>query len=164
LFHVRTDAAVQTNLLATALAAVLEEGDVVLLSGELGAGKTVFVQGLAAGLGVEGRVTSPTFTLVQHHQGRLGLLHVDAYRLSGPIEVAELALPELLDEGGVMAVEWGEIVVDELGGDRLEVVLRFGPTDDERLIELRLIGASWIARNPAVRHALAPWTGDPVEG
>ena len=163
MFRATTDDPVQTQLLAGALATVLRNGDVLLLTGDLGTGKTVFVQGLAAGLAVDGRVTSPTFTLVHHHQGRLTLHHVDAYRLSGAIEVAELALPELLDEGGVMVVEWGEIVREELGPERLDVVLRFGEGERDRVIDFNLSGPAWIARNPLVRRALAPWTGDAGE-
>ena len=89
------------------LAARVHPGDVVLLTGDLGAGKTAFVRGLAGGLGIDaGEVTSPTFTLIQEYSGgRMPLYHVDLYRLK-PIEVDDLGLEELTSEGGVTAVEW----------------------------------------------------------
>jgi tRNA threonylcarbamoyladenosine biosynthesis protein TsaE len=89
------------------LAARVHPGDVVLLTGDLGAGKTAFVRGLAEGLGIDAsEVTSPTFTLIQEYSGgRLPLFHVDLYRLK-PIEVDDLGLDELTSEGGVTAIEW----------------------------------------------------------
>jgi tRNA threonylcarbamoyladenosine biosynthesis protein TsaE len=89
------------------LAARVQPGDIVLLTGDLGAGKTAFVRGLAEGLGIDaGEVTSPTFTLIQEYSGgRMPLYHVDLYRLK-PIEVDDLGLEELTSEGGVTAIEW----------------------------------------------------------
>ena len=90
------------------LAARLAAGDVVLLRGELGAGKTAFVRGIARGLGASpDAVSSPTFTLVQEYRGRVALYHVDLYRLK-PGEVADLGLDELMESGGVLAIEWAE--------------------------------------------------------
>jgi tRNA threonylcarbamoyladenosine biosynthesis protein TsaE len=90
------------------LGATLGPGDVVALTGELGAGKTVFVQGLVRALGVQGSATSPTFVLVNEYRGRLPVHHVDAYRTSGPVELLELGLEELMDGEGVTLVEWAE--------------------------------------------------------
>jgi tRNA threonylcarbamoyladenosine biosynthesis protein TsaE len=103
--HSETDTAAIGRELGTTLAA----GDVVLLSGDLGAGKTAFVRGLAAGLGVDSQeVSSPTFTLVQEYRGgRLPLFHVDLYRLNDPREIDDLGLDEI-GEGGVLAIEWAE--------------------------------------------------------
>jgi len=94
-----------TRAIAARFAAELKPGAVLLLSGDLGAGKTAFTKGLAQGLGLDpAEVTSPTFTIVQEYRGRLTLQHVDLYRLS-PAEVDDLALEDLM-EGSVMAVEW----------------------------------------------------------
>lgn len=99
----------ETRQLAATLGALLEPGDVILLCGELGAGKTTFVQGLAKGLGVQTEVTSPTFTLLQEYAGaRLSLFHFDAYRIERPIEIADLGFDEYLERGGVVVVEWAE--------------------------------------------------------
>ena len=90
------------------LARTLESGSIVLLSGELGAGKTAFVRGIAEGLGIDpAEVTSPTFTLVQEYRGRLTLYHVDLYRLK-PAEVDDLGLDEMTLAGGVTAIEWSD--------------------------------------------------------
>ena len=90
-----------------ALGSSLRPGDVLLLSGELGAGKTVVVRGLARGLGYAGEVLSPTFQLLRVYPGRLRLAHVDLYRLEAPGETEDLGLEELLDDGAA-AIEWGE--------------------------------------------------------
>lgn len=98
-----------TEAIARTLADALVPGDVVLLTGDLGAGKTAFVRGLASGLGIDpADVSSPTFTLIQEYRGgRLVLSHIDLYRLS-PREVDDLGLDELVESGGVVAVEWPE--------------------------------------------------------
>jgi tRNA threonylcarbamoyladenosine biosynthesis protein TsaE len=106
---ITTHSELETAAVGRELGATLSAGDVVLLVGDLGAGKTAFVRGLAAGLGVaEGEVSSPTFTLVQEYRGgRLPLFHVDLYRLNDPREVDDLGLDEIADDG-VLAIEWAE--------------------------------------------------------
>lgn len=105
---VRTDSEDETAAAGARLAAQVESGDVVLLYGELGAGKTAFVRGLARGLGApEADVSSPTFTIIQEYTGRLTLFHVDLYRLE-PNEVDDLGLDELVSANGVVAIEWAE--------------------------------------------------------
>ena len=110
-----------------ALAATLRTGDVVLLSGDLGAGKTAFVRGLALGLGAApDDVSSPTFTLVQEYRnGRLPLYHVDLYRLT-PAETSDLGLDELMDEG-IMAIEWAERLPAPPAPPRIEVRIDWDP-------------------------------------
>jgi|SRR5689334_1471575 tRNA threonylcarbamoyladenosine biosynthesis protein TsaE len=98
----------ETFAVAENLAATLDSGSCVLLFGDLGAGKTAFVRGLAAGLGAKAdEVSSPTFVIMQHYRGRLSLTHVDLYRLESPAEVADLGLEEIAADG-VLAVEWAE--------------------------------------------------------
>ena len=117
-----------TRALAASLARVCRPGDVVLLVGGLGAGKTTFAQGFAAGLGVVGPVTSPTFTLVRQYPCEQGgirqLLHADVYRLESTAEVADLGLAELVEDGAVALVEWGDVAAPTLGDSALTVTLR----------------------------------------
>lgn len=160
----RTSAPDATRELAAAVADVVEAGDIVALAGDLGTGKTVFVQGFARGLGVTEAVTSPTFTLVRQHQGtRLGLLHADVFRLDNLSEVVDLGLIELLDGPTVACIEWGDLAEPALPPDFLEVRLDHTDTDDERSVVLRPVGARWAARAGALHQALVPWSS-PVRG
>jgi tRNA threonylcarbamoyladenosine biosynthesis protein TsaE len=110
----------ETRAIGEALGALVQVGDVVLLSGDLGAGKTVFVQGLATGLGYEGTVSSKSFVLLGEYEGRLKLFHADLYRLDEPEMVEDLALDELVADG-VLAVEWPERADSRLPEDGLFV-------------------------------------------
>ncbi len=116
----------ETEAAGEALGGLLRRGDVVLLTGDLGAGKTTLVRGIARGAGSDAPVASPTFQLVRVYPGRVQLAHVDLYRIDNPAELAELGLEELADQGAVV-VEWGdrlevdgaaEIHIEHLGGDR----------------------------------------------
>jgi tRNA threonylcarbamoyladenosine biosynthesis protein TsaE len=112
----------QTKKLGERLGRILQAGDVVALLGELGAGKTAFVQGLARGLGVtSARVASPTFTIVNEHPGRVPLYHVDLYRLVDAAELHEIGFAEYLGGAGVAVVEWFDRFPDEQPAERLEV-------------------------------------------
>ncbi|MCD9625511.1 tRNA (adenosine(37)-N6)-threonylcarbamoyltransferase complex ATPase subunit type 1 TsaE [Rhabdothermincola salaria] len=154
----RTTGVEDTRELAAALAELARPGDLLLLAGDLGAGKTAFTQGFGAALGVDERITSPTFTLVNSYEGRLELNHLDAYRLDSVNEVIDLGVPEMLDDGGVTVIEWGDVVAPALPADYLEVRFTFTDgSDDERLLELAPVGARWMARTRAVAAALAPW-------
>ena len=102
-----TGSAEETEAAGEQIAASLVPGDLLLLAGELGAGKTTFVRGLARGLGVTAQVQSPSFTLVRIYPGRLQLAHIDLYRLEQSSELADLGIEDLLEEG-VVAVEWGD--------------------------------------------------------
>lgn len=138
----------ETRALATRLAAVLRAGDLLVLSGDLGAGKTTFTQGLGAALQVRGDVTSPTFVISRVHPSLVdgpALVHVDAYRLHGALELDDLDLDASLEEA-VTVVEWGTGVAEDLTDDRLEVeILRaHGDTDDEtRTLRLTPVGIRW---------------------
>lgn len=148
----------ETRALAAALADLARPGDVLVLAGDLGAGKTAFVQGFGRGLGVPDRITSPTFTLVHVYDGgRLPVHHLDVYRLDQLSEALDLGLAEMLDEGGVVLVEWGDAITPVLPHDRLEVRLTLGEGDDDRAIELRGVGGAWAGRFEALEHALQPW-------
>jgi len=113
----------------------LEPGDVIFLSGELGAGKTTFVQGLAEGLGVPGEVTSPTFTLLQEYLGgKLPLFHFDAYRIEHPEELLDVGLEEYLQRGGVVVVEWAERLKWFAPEEHLEVSVIIRPDDSREFL------------------------------
>ena len=146
-----------THAIAAAVASLCRSGDVVVLAGDMGAGKTAFAQGVGRALGVEEPITSPTFTLVHtYDSGRIVLHHADLYRLDRLAEVADLALGELVEAGGVLLVEWGDVVAAAIG-EHLEVRLLPGDQDDERHLTLRAVGRSWAARWERLEAAVAPW-------
>ncbi len=122
----------QTQKLAEELAAALEPGDVILLDGDLGAGKTTFTKGLAAGLGIRRNVKSPTFTLIrEYHEGRLPLYHMDVYRLE-ETGGDDLGLEEYFNGDGVSVVEWSQFVEDDLPAEFLVVHFIKDEHDDDR--------------------------------
>ncbi|MGH9189351.1 MAG: tRNA (adenosine(37)-N6)-threonylcarbamoyltransferase complex ATPase subunit type 1 TsaE [Acidimicrobiales bacterium] len=152
----------ETRSLAAGLAPLVQPGDLVLLDGDLGSGKTAFTQGLARGLGVTEPVTSPAFTLARTYEaGRLPLVHLDVYRLDRLQELLDIGITEMLDDDGVTVVEWGDAVVPALPHDFLEVALALGAGDDDRLLTITAVGPSWPPRMRAVRAALAPWSTEP---
>jgi tRNA threonylcarbamoyladenosine biosynthesis protein TsaE len=131
--------------LGARVADMLRPGDLLVLTGGLGAGKTTFVQGLGVGLGVTTPVVSPTFVIARvHRDGRIPLVHVDAYRLGSVDEVDDLDLDAALEDS-VTVVEWGEGLVEDLAADRLEIRLeRSADTADEtRKVTLTGVGARW---------------------
>ena len=122
-----------TRAIARALGAVLVPGDVVALTGDLGAGKTVFCKGLGEALGIPpDRVVSPSFTIVTEHAGRLPFRHVDVYRLSSVREAEEIGLEELLRGDGVCVVEWAEKIGILLPNDRIQVTFLFSEEGGDR--------------------------------
>jgi tRNA threonylcarbamoyladenosine biosynthesis protein TsaE len=162
----RTISVGETRDLAAAIAALAQGGDLLLLVGDLGAGKTAFAQGFGAGLGVTEPITSPTFTLAQEYAGRLCMHHLDVYRLDQLAEVAELGLAELLDDGGVVLIEWGDAILPVLPNDYLEVRIGFPAatddvSDDERRVVLRSVGPGWGRRQVSLLHAIEPWAEAP---
>ncbi len=130
----------ETWRLAFLLGTKLKGGEVIALEGDLGAGKTLFVKGLAAGLGAEGPVTSPTFTLINIYEGRLPLAHFDVYRLPHPQALEELGYDEFFYGSGVTAVEWSDLIQDYLPAEYLSVKLARLGHSQERLITLTAYG------------------------
>jgi tRNA threonylcarbamoyladenosine biosynthesis protein TsaE len=132
------------------LADVLRPGDLVVLDGPLGAGKTALTQGIGAGLGVAGRVVSPTFVIARVHQGgRIPLLHVDAYRLGSLAEVDDMDL-DVAIEDSVTVVEWGAGLVEQLTEARLEVSIERAPESEVRSVRLTPVGDEWASRIAAL--------------
>ncbi len=150
----RTASPEETRSLASALASVLGRGDLVLLVGDLGSGKTVFAQGLAAGLGVREPVTSPTFTIVQEYEGRHPVAHVDVYRLDRVQDLYDLGFDELVEGRGVTIVEWGDLVARAMPRDHVVVQIEPGDDDAERVLDMTFNGPRWRERMAAVESAL----------
>jgi tRNA threonylcarbamoyladenosine biosynthesis protein TsaE len=175
-----TNAAAETEAVGVAIGPLLGVGDLVVLSGDLGAGKTTFTKGLARGLGVVELVTSPTFTIVQEYQGRVPVAHVDVYRLDRIQELHDFGFEELV-EVGVTIVEWGEAIAQVLPRDRIDVRIAMVDgtdgsdcppgegvpgegvpgevatvaADDRRSVEVVARGPLWEARGPDLDRALA---------
>lgn len=129
----RADSLASTQAIAAALASVARPGDLIVLAGEMGAGKTAFAQGFGRSLGIEEAITSPTFTLVHSYpvpNSKVTMHHADLYRLDTTGDVDELALHELAEFGGIVLVEWGDVAAATLG-DHLEVRIEHDDTDDE---------------------------------
>jgi len=146
-----------TGALGESLAAHLEPGDVIALAGPLGAGKTRLVQGIARGLGVSGRVTSPTFVLVRRHAGRIPLVHCDVYRLEQVNDLHALD-DDVLAPDVVTCIEWGDVVRAALPDERLDVVLGLAgdPSDTRRTITLHGRGSGWSRRWAALERTIDP--------
>jgi tRNA threonylcarbamoyladenosine biosynthesis protein TsaE len=136
----------ETLELAGTVGELLRAGDVVSLSGDLGAGKTVFARGVARALGVTEPVVSPSFTIVREYDGRMPLVHVDVYRIDTVQELYDLGFEELVRDDAVTLVEWGDMIDGLLPVDRLDVRLAPGDTDDERVVEIEGHGRSWRRR------------------
>ena len=160
-----------TRAIGAGLAKLLRGGDVLLLVGSLGAGKTTLVQGLVAALGGHEGVTSPTFTLAHRYKTTPPVTHVDLWRLEHLQEVVDLALEEELEEGGVVLVEWGEAAEPLYGADALVVRLDWGEQEGERLVSFEARGEAWISRADGLdevigagEHALGTVPGAPGDG
>lgn len=127
----------ETWKVAAEVAGQLEPGMVLALTGDLGAGKTTFMQGLAFALGVKRPITSPTFTLCQEYQTpRFKLVHMDLYRLNGPDDLLTIGFPEHLESGAVVAVEWPERGGDLIPPDALHITLKLADDADTRTIDV----------------------------
>jgi tRNA threonylcarbamoyladenosine biosynthesis protein TsaE len=178
----RADSLASTHAIAAALAGVARPGDVIVLAGEMGAGKTAFAQGFGRALGIDEAITSPTFTLVHSYPipgSKRTLHHADLYRLDTTDDVEELALHELAEFGGIVLVEWGDVVAATFG-DHLEVRIEhvepdadatddaaeeagtdapddeFG-LDSARSIHLEATGSGWAGRWDRLASAMEPF-------
>jgi tRNA threonylcarbamoyladenosine biosynthesis protein TsaE len=150
-----------THQIAAAVAKSSRAGDVIVLAGEMGAGKTAFAQGFGAALGVAEPMTSPTFTLVHSHPvpgTKLVVHHADLYRLDTVGDVDDLALDELADFGGIVLVEWGDVVATVLG-DHLLIRLEADDSDDDtaRSIDVEAVGSTWSGRLERLARELEPF-------
>ena len=146
-----------TRAIGAAFAPLLRAGDVIALTGELGAGKTTLVQGIAGALGYDGAVTSPTFTLVREYRTpTLTLVHADVYRLDRVQDALDLGLDETAEDG-VLLIEWGDAVDALLPGDRMVVELSVPGEDEVRRIALRSEGTAWQTRWERLEQAVDSW-------
>jgi tRNA threonylcarbamoyladenosine biosynthesis protein TsaE len=158
--RLRAETPSDTAAVGEALAPLFLARDVVVLTGELGAGKTTFVQGVAAGLGIEDPVVSPTFTLIKEYTGRLDVAHVDVYRLERVQDVVDLGLEELGSGESLLLVEWGDAIEDLLPAERLRVELigeDASGRDETRSIALQGVGDSWAARWGRLEAVIDRW-------
>lgn len=171
----RADSLAATHAIAAAIAELSRQGDIIVLAGEMGAGKTAFAQGFGRALGITDAITSPTFTLVHSYpcpDGRRTLHHADIYRLERTGDVEELALHELAEFGGTVLIEWGDVAAAGLG-DHLEIRLLHDDDDDSgddesgddddfgldsaRAIEVHATGQSWAGRWDRLQAGLAAY-------
>ena len=155
MLHLRASSLADTYAISSALAGLSRAGDLIVLAGEMGAGKTAFAKGFGVALGVTEPITSPTFTLVHSYAaGKLTLHHADIYRLSTHNEVADLALAELLEYDGIVLVEWGDVVARSLGDHLLVQLESTDDDDDARMITLGGIGRAWATRWERIEAAM----------
>jgi tRNA threonylcarbamoyladenosine biosynthesis protein TsaE len=177
LLTLRAATAEDTRQIGAHVAALCERGDVIALTGELGAGKTTFVQGAAAALGVTDVVTSPTFLLRRDYVGRLPVTHLDVYRLDALTEVMDLGVDDVFDGPGVAFVEWGDAASPLLPPEHLEIELRLDldggagavggspaagddapvMVEEPRRIVVRPYGNRWKSRTASLAERLQPW-------
>ena len=145
----------ETFELGRRIGALLEAGDVILLRGDLGAGKSVFARGLARGVGIDCAMPSPTFTLMQPYEGRIPFYHFDLYRLDDPEEFYEAGLDEYAFGNGAAVIEWPDCA-DLMPDDCFETEILRGTADDERIISITALGSTSL-REDAVAEAGADW-------
>jgi len=167
MIHFHTNSAEETKALAAGVAQAVQDRDFIVLAGEVGSGKTTFAQGFGKALGIEEQITSPTFVLMRTYQAPMKLHHADIYRIDYLQEVIDLGLLEILDEGGVALMEWGDMAAPVLPRDFLEVKFEIDEmNDDARRVRIRGVGATWALREKVLRDFVAEWIveGDASEG
>ncbi len=137
-----THSAQETFQAGYKLGNILKKGDVVCLTGGLGTGKTAFTGGIASALGIEGYITSPTFTIVNEYEGKTPLYHFDVYRITEPSEMFEIGFEEYLEGNGIVVIEWAELIKDILPDAYIKVVMEkdFNAGSDIRKLSFQFIG------------------------
>ena len=155
--HLATATPEETRELGGSVAKILRPGDLVSLTGDLGAGKTTFVQGAAAGLGATEPILSPTFMLVREYRGSLPIYHLDVYRLERIQDVMDLGFEEMVDRQGVVFVEWGDAIEAMLPPDHIQIELTIPDDGEGRRMELTWYGRSWAARMEHLAAAVERW-------
>lgn len=137
-----THSAQETFKAGYCLGGILKKGDVVCLTGALGTGKTAFAGGIAAALGIEGYVTSPTFTIVNEYNGKTPLYHFDVYRIEDPAEMFEIGFEEYIEGRGITVIEWAEIVKEILPAEHIDVMIKKDckANPDDRILTYWFIG------------------------
>ena len=161
MIDLRSDSVATTHAIAGVIAGLVRPRDIIVLAGDMGAGKTAFTVGFTRALGVseDDQVSSPTFTLVHsYNSGRIPVLHADLYRLNSLAEVADLGLREQVDLGAVALVEWGDVAADVIG-DSLTIELTHDEDDDDaRDIVISVEGHGWDTRWDKLRDSLRQWS------
>jgi tRNA threonylcarbamoyladenosine biosynthesis protein TsaE len=161
MIDLRSDSVATTHAIAGVIAGLVRPRDIIVLAGDMGAGKTAFTVGFTRALGVseDDQVSSPTFTLVHsYNSGRIPVLHADLYRLNSMAEVADLGLREQVDLGAVALIEWGDVASDVIG-DSLTIDLSHDEDDDDaRDIVISVEGHGWDTRWDKLRDSLREWS------
>jgi len=135
LWQICSHSTMVTEAIGRELGKLLSPGDIICLTGELGAGKTVLVRGIASGLGVEEPVSSPSFLIIQEYQGKYPVFHCDFYRLGSYQELVDIGWEEYFNRGGVILVEWGNLIPDAFPADFLEVKIQHTDEETGRLLQ-----------------------------
>ena len=135
-----SNSAADTKKIAAELVNTLNPGSVICMYGDLGAGKTAFVQGMAAALGIDEPVTSPTFTIVNEYYGKMPLYHFDVYRIGSSDEMFEIGFDEYIDGDGISVIEWAELIEDILPEDRINITILINMEKGEDYREIKVEG------------------------
>ena len=154
MIEVKVTSLTETHEAAKSVAEAVQPGDLILLVGDLGAGKTAFTQGFGKALGVHEVITSPTFTLAREYQGTMQIHHLDVYRIDQIEEVRDLALPELFEGNSVTLIEWGDQIISALPKDHLEISFEYADADNDRFITIRANGSEWNSRVTELKNSL----------
>lgn len=152
-YVIRTASQQETETIGRRLGQQLRSGDVIALSGDLGAGKTVLTRGIAQGAGAAGYFASPTFTLVREYSGPVSIAHVDLYRLDAPRQIEDIGFDEILERDGVVVIEWAEKIRSMLPSAYLWIEIRFTDRENEREIAFIPQGSRYIAITEALVKA-----------